>query len=214
MLETEFFRTPGQTIPKFPAWLPMATTPNNGVGYSSDLQTRRQQLACPSAKVSVYNYCWREMVAFVDLTGGGNNSNAKADAEDPLEGPYGIKQTPPPPPWTVYTLGSRLELFPNPGGQFAVWEACAGDDKVNRGHVGLNADGTASLQDMTYDGPRLTYVGHGGQYAFRHTRGPNPGLSLVQSQGSCVFDFYDGHVDALTPNDQILGNSRYYYKPN
>jgi type II secretory pathway pseudopilin PulG len=237
MLEVEYFQTQPNGIPRFPCWLPMTYTPNNGVGYSSDVQTRRQQLACPSARVSLQNYCYREMCVSDDFEGGlWPNGFSGWDTVAPAEGPYGLRvETPPPLPpghpvypgwpsmqgpnasWSIYTLGPRFAAFPNPGGQFAVWEADEASDETNQ-YTGSPANDLTVNDVGQWIGK--PWVGHGGyngdvaygQYAFRHTLPAD--LSMVKTKATAVFLFIDGHVEALGPNDRIMGNDRYLYKLN
>jgi prepilin-type processing-associated H-X9-DG protein len=201
MLESEFFRTAPDQPSKFPIWLPMYYTlpPGTDPRYSSDLQTRKKQFACPSARVSPQNYCLREMCVYVDFDGG-PRGGLDSDLVSGIEGPCGHRVDPPPAPWMVYMLGPRYDLYPNPGGQFALWESeWATDDTW----WVYNANGPTT--DLTvndvgqYGKP---YTGLYGQYAFRH-------YNL-----SAVFLFFDGHVEVLRPQDRIMGPDRYKYKLN
>jgi type II secretory pathway pseudopilin PulG len=205
MLESEYFLTRPNTIPKFPCWLPMSRTPNNSIGYSSDLQTRRQQFACPSARVTGNNYCVREMGVFDGgapyggFTGGARAGfNALDDSNSPLEGPYGFRVNPAPAPWSFYSLGPRYASFPNPGVQFAVWEWCYASDSTCQAVVG--ADPPAD--NVYYEGSRLTWVGHNGGYAFRH------------HNLTGVYLYYDGHADVKSSTDPVMGMVRYAYRMN
>jgi type II secretory pathway pseudopilin PulG len=219
ILNIEYFKLDTRTVGKFPGWLPMTNSPPGGTStpYSSDMVTRKTQLACPSVRVTPTNYCYREMMVGSDFDGG-LYSWSGWDSNNPAEGPYGFRVEPPPPipyntgldpniwqtlqgpnpRWSIYTLGPRYASFPDPAGQFAVWESDYAGDNTGQYY---NATGPAT--DLTvndvgqYSKP---WVGHGGQYAFRHH-----GLTAV-------FLLHDGHVETLGPKDRIMGKERYAFK--
>lgn len=209
MLDRDYFRIGDNAPSMFPIWLPMTTNlpPGTSPKYSSDLQTRSKQLACPSARVSASNYCLREYCVFVDFEGGPRVGNI-SDAVEPIEGPYGAKMRPAPPPWTVYCLGPMYEKYPWPNQQFALWESEWATDNTWQAN---NLDGsTGPVNDVgTLAKP---YLGHNGQYAFRHTLPADP--TQVTQKATANFLFFDGHVEYLGPRAKIAGRDRYAYKPD
>ena len=199
----------------------MARTPDKSIGYASDLQTRRQQFACPSARVTAANYCALEMCVEDDFNGGSpagmGGWGYNDDSNAPLEGPYGFRVDPPPATpstdristtWSFYSLGPRYASYPNPGDQFAVWEADGGGstDLWHVTHAGP-AGNTAVLSpygvpDVVMNWKGTSYVGPypGSTYAFRH------------HNITAVFLFIDGHVETLSAADRIMQADRYCYK--
>ena len=205
MLDSEYWKTPPDEPSKIGYWMPMTVT---------DVKTmaRRNQLACPSARPSVANWCQRQMCVADDFYGGlwPTDTWSRQVAICPVEGPYGQRVDPPPPPWMLYTLGPRYAQYPRPESQFAVWESEWATDNTNQyGNYGGSADDLSVNDVGQYEKP---YIGHGGQYSFRHTQPQDP--SMMKTRATAVFLLFDGHVEALSPRDRIMGNDRYCYKLN
>jgi prepilin-type processing-associated H-X9-DG protein len=206
MLENEYFQTKPGAIPQIPWGLP---------GTASDMVERKQQLACPSARVSALTYGVPETMVNKSIMGGPSDPQQdKASGLYQLEGPYGVRVDPPPPVpnvpgwnWTVYTLGPRLADFPNPASQFALWECeRPGYDEVDLWHDTHLEDNTPGqppgygVADIGVNGGLNPWDGAGGTFAFRH-------YNL-----SGIFLYFDGHVEPLTPNDRIMAYDRYQFK--
>jgi prepilin-type processing-associated H-X9-DG protein len=194
MLEAEYFLTnPNKGERMLPTGLPM--TPG-------DVAARKKQLACPSARYVTDPYK-SEMLCYNHMIGGSNDTPVPWDyTVTPLEGPLGHRVDPPPTPWTVYTLGPRLSDYPNPGWQFAVWEA------ETSSNYGTTTD-YSPWWGGAGPGYNVTGVGdHGNDYlgdnwfAFRHYK------------LSAVYLYFDGHVEPLTPSDRIMDPARYQLKPS
>jgi prepilin-type N-terminal cleavage/methylation domain-containing protein len=226
MLTVDYFHTQPGAIPKFGPWLPMSKDPPGGYSspYTSDLRTRKQQFACPSARVTANNYCVREMCVSADFGGGlwPDNPWGGWDATTPAEGPYGLRVIPPPPlpsdhpdygvawptlhdpnlgNWSIYTLGPRYVQFPSPSSQFAVWESAWATDSTANYHNWPNTTDPLP-ESVLYNGNLLTWTANGGQFAFRH------------HNMTAVFLFYDGHAETLGTKDQLMMDARYAYKLN
>jgi prepilin-type N-terminal cleavage/methylation domain-containing protein/prepilin-type processing-associated H-X9-DG protein len=172
MLEDAYWRTDPKGLTMIARALPV---------IPADLEPRKKQLACPSAKYVSGPYR-SEMLTYADFVGGSNWSYPAV----PLEGAYGLKMLRPPPPWTFYSLGPRLEKYPQPAGQFALWES------QTSGNYGSTADFMPWFEGSLSDN----------WFVFRHYN------------SSSVFLFIDGHVETLIPANQarIMNQDRYVFK--
>jgi prepilin-type N-terminal cleavage/methylation domain-containing protein len=211
MVENEYFHTDtsgSHYVTRLSRYFPVRNTPAAGGWdpYHPDMQMRKQQLVCPTVRVSTFNgQC--EMCVCADFVGGERRGfNGLDDANDPLEGPYGLRVTPPPAmsstnstPWSFYSLGPRYVNFPDPARQWSIWESCGGNSPTDQ-VLDYNADNSAGpyLNDIRFNG--VSWIGHNGQYAFRHYN--RTGVVLK----------YDGHVDTFTTTDPIQAKALYLYK--
>ena len=178
-----------------------------GMPMTSDgMPVRKSRLVCPSVQATASNYCRREMVNNVMLTGGGYYVGG------PLQGAHGRLITPSPiPPWQAYILGADLDQFRNPSYKFALWESEIASDCTNpitsdtRGAGGA----TGFVKDVTLCAGYPLYCGVGGWIAFRHTLPVD--TRLYPTQATANFLFIDGHAESLGPMSKIESASRYRF---
>ena len=166
---------------------------------------RKGYLGCSS--LAPNRWWWdsaRSLLLNRDLEGGPHPHPHTPD-NPPQEGPYGKLVIPPPADWDFYTLGARLQGFPQPQYQIALWEA---------GPVGTDytqAYGDPLLLRLGIDPSRPPWAGDRGYYAFRHVLPADP--RQYQTQATACFLFIDAHVEVLTAMTNVAVAERFRYRP-
>ena len=150
-----------------------------------------KMLSCPSLRPG--NSARRPFAWNLDAMGGrtwGGNPSP--------QGPYGLLHPDPGAVtngWKYYVLGARLRDFKEPAFQFLIIER----ERTNDGfYEGMDA----SLWDgHVYLGTSPSYASPGGWWSFRH----------VNLTGNFVF--FDGHIEALSPDDELATKRRTLLRP-
>ena len=123
---------------------------------------------------------------------GGRNFTGGPDAWDTE---FGTVVSPPPPPYAGYGLGARLTDFRQPSHTYNIHENGRNmDDHNHVGRVGGEGEGAVQIHSA-----RLPFSIGDRWFAFRH---PGP---------SGNFLMMDGHVERMSPDDEINTNARFRF---
>jgi prepilin-type N-terminal cleavage/methylation domain-containing protein/prepilin-type processing-associated H-X9-DG protein len=165
----------------------------NGTNVSTGTPNARG-LGCPSFRTSTTS--GRALAMNLNAAGGANNS------PNPPAGLYGLEIIPATQVasyYTFYRLGTKLTKFKTPSQKFLILEHERANDYVSSTFPNDDKFSTWHLGD---NGQYPVWSGCGGAYAFRHG-------GKMAYRGN--FLMVDGHVESLTPKDEINTARRFNF---